>query len=170
MLISTTRAKSPVANRTCVSSVTDTVTSTSGIRLAKLRQNISAQLTTQDGNASFYMCFLRAFSASATTASWPTDTENRNLAHCRELLNMLAPEPPALERTTFHRLNGRPGTTGLSAKKASAGTSFPVDSATRGILGSESAHAVVVCGYADQACPIFKLASLIERQGFPGSR
>jgi hypothetical protein len=28
--------------------------------------------------AFFYMYFLRAFSASATTASWPTDTENRN--------------------------------------------------------------------------------------------
>src|SRR5271166_6038974 len=28
--------------------------------------------------ASFYMCFLRAFSASATTASWPTGTESRN--------------------------------------------------------------------------------------------
>jgi hypothetical protein len=30
-------------------------------------------------NAGFCcMCFLRAFSASATTASWLTDTENRN--------------------------------------------------------------------------------------------
>src|SRR5258707_13898199 len=26
----------------------------------------------------FYMCFLRSFSASATTASWPTGTDSRN--------------------------------------------------------------------------------------------